>query len=215
MFETVINLRPEAEWRAGMTTNKLIAELDQALRFPGVPNAWTMPNRWMGQLLRSFGHPALKQGRDSRQCRPRLREVSMQSGERNGGLPGMLGLAPDGCHEPGAAGDGLAPSFRMRQSNEQTPPVVDQSHGTSSQLTAMQVVRRIAAPTPLILEFIEGGLGIRPIPVELTEAENLVVGVGHENGVLVTGDLLPPFPVGLNERQHQLVSTVHIGDGFS
>ena len=26
-----------------MTTNKLIAELDQALRFPGVPNAWTMP----------------------------------------------------------------------------------------------------------------------------------------------------------------------------
>jgi hypothetical protein len=37
MFETVINLRPEAEWRAGMTTNKLIAELDQALQFPGVP----------------------------------------------------------------------------------------------------------------------------------------------------------------------------------
>jgi hypothetical protein len=29
----------------------------------------TMPNRGMGQLLRSFGHPALKQGRDSRQCR--------------------------------------------------------------------------------------------------------------------------------------------------
>jgi hypothetical protein len=40
----------------------------------------TMPNRWMGQLLRRFGHSALKQGRDSRQCRPRVREVSMQSG---------------------------------------------------------------------------------------------------------------------------------------
>jgi len=43
MFETVINLRPESEWRPGMTTDKLIAELDKALQFPGVANAWTMP----------------------------------------------------------------------------------------------------------------------------------------------------------------------------
>ncbi|WP_312302477.1 efflux RND transporter permease subunit [Diaphorobacter nitroreducens] len=43
MFETVINLKPESEWRTGMTTDKLIAELDQALQFPGVSNAWTMP----------------------------------------------------------------------------------------------------------------------------------------------------------------------------
>jgi Cu(I)/Ag(I) efflux system membrane protein CusA/SilA len=43
MFETVINLKPEAKWRAGLTTDKLIAELDKALQFPGVANAWTMP----------------------------------------------------------------------------------------------------------------------------------------------------------------------------
>jgi copper/silver efflux system protein len=43
MFETVINLKPEAEWRPGMTTDKLIAEMDRALQFPGVSNAWTMP----------------------------------------------------------------------------------------------------------------------------------------------------------------------------
>lgn len=43
MFETVINLKPESEWRAGMTTDKLIAELDKALQFPGLSNAWTMP----------------------------------------------------------------------------------------------------------------------------------------------------------------------------
>ena len=43
MFETVINLKPQAEWRAGLTTDKLIAELDRALQFPGVSNAWTMP----------------------------------------------------------------------------------------------------------------------------------------------------------------------------
>ncbi|MCK9389536.1 MAG: CusA/CzcA family heavy metal efflux RND transporter [Sulfuritalea sp.] len=43
MFETVINLKPEAEWRPGMSTDKLIAELDKALQFPGVANSWTMP----------------------------------------------------------------------------------------------------------------------------------------------------------------------------
>ncbi len=43
MFETVINLKPESAWRSGMTMDKLIADLDQALQFPGVSNAWTMP----------------------------------------------------------------------------------------------------------------------------------------------------------------------------
>ena len=43
MFETVINLKPETEWRAGMTVDKLIAEMDQAVQIPGVSNAWTMP----------------------------------------------------------------------------------------------------------------------------------------------------------------------------
>ena len=43
MFETVINLKPESEWRPGMTIDKLIAEMDQALQFPGIANAWTMP----------------------------------------------------------------------------------------------------------------------------------------------------------------------------
>ncbi|MDG4601461.1 MAG: CusA/CzcA family heavy metal efflux RND transporter [Defluviicoccus sp.] len=43
MFETVINLKPENAWRDGMTIDKLIAQMDQALQFPGVSNAWTMP----------------------------------------------------------------------------------------------------------------------------------------------------------------------------
>ena len=43
MFETVINLKPQGEWRPGMTTDKLIEEMDRALQFPGVSNAWTMP----------------------------------------------------------------------------------------------------------------------------------------------------------------------------
>lgn len=43
MFETVINLKPENEWPPGMTVDRLIAEMDRSLQFPGVSNAWTMP----------------------------------------------------------------------------------------------------------------------------------------------------------------------------
>jgi Cu(I)/Ag(I) efflux system membrane protein CusA/SilA len=45
MFETVINLKQESQWRPGMTTDKLIAEMDRALQFPGIANSWTMPIR--------------------------------------------------------------------------------------------------------------------------------------------------------------------------
>jgi Cu(I)/Ag(I) efflux system membrane protein CusA/SilA len=43
MFETIINLKPKADWRAGVTIESLTAEMDRALQFPGVSNAWTMP----------------------------------------------------------------------------------------------------------------------------------------------------------------------------
>ena len=43
MFETVINLKPPKDWRAGVTIDSLIQEMDKALQFPGISNAWTMP----------------------------------------------------------------------------------------------------------------------------------------------------------------------------
>ena len=43
MFETVINLKAPSEWRPGVTIDSLIQEMDKALQFPGVSNAWTMP----------------------------------------------------------------------------------------------------------------------------------------------------------------------------
>ncbi|HEX6944395.1 MAG TPA: CusA/CzcA family heavy metal efflux RND transporter [Gemmatimonadaceae bacterium] len=43
MFETTITLKPESEWRPGMTFDALIAVMDSAVRMPGVTNAWTMP----------------------------------------------------------------------------------------------------------------------------------------------------------------------------
>tara|TARA_R110002020_G_scaffold48837_25_gene139252 strand:+ start:516 stop:3713 length:3198 start_codon:yes stop_codon:yes gene_type:complete len=51
MFETVINLKPEEQWREGMTIDKLIAEMDTALQFPGVANSWTMPIKARTDML--------------------------------------------------------------------------------------------------------------------------------------------------------------------
>jgi len=43
MIETLIQLKPKSEWREGMTTAKLIEELDNTVAYPGVTNAWVMP----------------------------------------------------------------------------------------------------------------------------------------------------------------------------
>ncbi|VAW18043.1 Cobalt-zinc-cadmium resistance protein CzcA; Cation efflux system protein CusA, partial [hydrothermal vent metagenome] len=51
MMETTIQLKPEKEWRKGMTVKKLIKELDQAVKFPGVTNAWTMPIKTRVDML--------------------------------------------------------------------------------------------------------------------------------------------------------------------
>jgi Cu(I)/Ag(I) efflux system membrane protein CusA/SilA len=51
MFETIINLKPEDQWRAGVTVDMLIAEMDKALQFPGISNAWTMPIKARTDML--------------------------------------------------------------------------------------------------------------------------------------------------------------------
>ncbi|MDQ3209183.1 MAG: efflux RND transporter permease subunit, partial [Gemmatimonadota bacterium] len=43
MVETTVNLKPESEWRRGMTQDQLIAEMDRSLRITGAVNSWTMP----------------------------------------------------------------------------------------------------------------------------------------------------------------------------
>jgi Cu(I)/Ag(I) efflux system membrane protein CusA/SilA len=51
MFETIVNLKPKEQWRPGLTVDVLIAELDKALQFPGVSNAWTMPIKARTDML--------------------------------------------------------------------------------------------------------------------------------------------------------------------
>ncbi len=43
MNETIVHLKPPEQWRAGITRESLIAEMDEKLRFPGVTNIWTQP----------------------------------------------------------------------------------------------------------------------------------------------------------------------------
>jgi Cu(I)/Ag(I) efflux system membrane protein CusA/SilA len=43
MIETTIKLKPKNKWRKGMTPDKLVDELNRAIQFPGLTNAWTMP----------------------------------------------------------------------------------------------------------------------------------------------------------------------------
>jgi len=45
MIETVIQLKPQAQWRAGMTMEKIKQELDQRVQVPGLRNSWLMPIR--------------------------------------------------------------------------------------------------------------------------------------------------------------------------
>ncbi|HEX4855044.1 efflux RND transporter permease subunit [Arenimonas sp.] len=85
MFETIINLKPENQWREGMTTDKLIAEMDQALQFPGVANAWTMPIKARTDMLATgirtpigikvFGTDLVEMERLARQIESAVRTV--------------------------------------------------------------------------------------------------------------------------------------------
>ena len=43
MYDTTVMLKPREQWRAGMTYEKLIHEMDEKLQFPGLTNTWTMP----------------------------------------------------------------------------------------------------------------------------------------------------------------------------
>lgn len=51
MVETVISLKPESEWRAGMDWDGLIAEMDEALHYPGMPNIWWMPVQTRTEMM--------------------------------------------------------------------------------------------------------------------------------------------------------------------
>src|SRR5213075_838092 len=85
MYETVINHKPKGQWRAGLTVDGLIAEMDKALQFPGVSNAWTMPIKARIDMLSTgirtpvgvkvFGTDLAEMERTARQIEQALKNV--------------------------------------------------------------------------------------------------------------------------------------------
>lgn len=53
MLETIITFKPKSQWRAGMTHEKLMAEMEEALQVPGLVNSWTYPIRGRIDMLLS------------------------------------------------------------------------------------------------------------------------------------------------------------------
>ena len=51
MFETTIQFKPRDQWRAGMTPDKLVEELDRAVKVPGLTNVWVPPIRNRTDML--------------------------------------------------------------------------------------------------------------------------------------------------------------------
>lgn len=51
MMEVIVELKPKEFWRKGVTYDSLLAEMDEALQFPGVSNAWTMPIKARNDML--------------------------------------------------------------------------------------------------------------------------------------------------------------------
>jgi Cu(I)/Ag(I) efflux system membrane protein CusA/SilA len=114
MFETVINLKPESDWREGMTVDKLIAEMDQALQFPGVSNAWTMPIKARIDMLSTgirtpigikvFGKDLLEMERLAKEIEVAGLAEGLGPADRFRDRRGALGLekmARDGVHVGG------------------------------------------------------------------------------------------------------------------
>lgn len=51
MVETVVTLKPKDQWREGLTWDDLIAEMDEKLNYPGMPNIWWMPIQTRTEML--------------------------------------------------------------------------------------------------------------------------------------------------------------------
>lgn len=51
MFEIMVQFKPRSEWPSGMTWEKLIQKMDQAMQFPGMPNIWWMPIQTRTEML--------------------------------------------------------------------------------------------------------------------------------------------------------------------
>src|ERR1700730_7308079 len=91
----------------------------------------------------------------------------------------------------------------LGEPDEQVPPIVDECDQTRRKPAPGEIVGREPAPPPLVLQFIEGILAIRPVAIELSEGEDLGVKRSHQRRVLVNLAL-----VDLGEGKSELAGKV-------
>jgi Cu(I)/Ag(I) efflux system membrane protein CusA/SilA len=89
MVETTVNLKPESEWRAGMTQDQLVVELDRALRITGAVNSWTMPIKNRIDMLSTGIRTTL----GIKIFGPDLQTIQKIGGDIEGALAGFPGTA--------------------------------------------------------------------------------------------------------------------------
>lgn len=91
MLETTIQLKPESEWREGMTLNKIIEQLDATVRVPGITNAWVQPIKTRIDMLST----GLKTPLGLKIAGPELAEIQQIGGdleERLNNVPGVASV---------------------------------------------------------------------------------------------------------------------------
>ena len=115
----------------------------------------------------------------------------------------MLSQACHAGEQKRATGDGFESGLWMRQADIPTPPVVDQRHRPGREIAAFHVLGGVAAPAPLIFEFVEAIFTIGAVAVELIAFAALAhIGDTAErpDGSAV-GDW-PPRPASFKARIH-------------
>ena len=89
MTETTVNLKPKDQWRAGMTQDQLIAQMNQALRITGAVNSWTMPIKNRTDMLSTGIRTTL----GVKIYGPDLRVIQRIGHDLEGALAGLRGTA--------------------------------------------------------------------------------------------------------------------------
>lgn len=94
MNETIVHLKPPSEWRAGMTREKLVAQMDEKLSMPGVQNIWTQPIINRIEMLSTGIRTELGLkifGSDLKE----LERLSREAAETLGAVPGAGNVSPE------------------------------------------------------------------------------------------------------------------------
>ncbi len=169
MIETIIQLKPRAEWRPGMTKAKLIAELNGKLQIPGVVNGWTQPiinriNMLSTGIRTDVGVKVYGQQLDT------IYNISQQVRAALGSVPGVQDLYVD----PITGGKYLQIDLNRPQlaryglSVDQVNEVVEMAIGGAPVASTVEGRRRFAISVRLAEDFRNSLAALGRIPIQTT-----------------------------------------------